>query len=182
MQTRKSRPSERGIRVKPHREVIKINGFEQSIARVITACFKNQSAQVRIVSLRIVCGVSSQRQLLTAGQLRLQRRCYSFSDLTLDAKNVIQLSIVRLGPELRTGLHVNQVNIHSYLSARFLDAALNDVPYAELLCDFGKIALFALISLGGNARNYFQICDLSKTRQDFFLDAIGEISVVGITA
>jgi hypothetical protein len=97
----------------------------------------------------------------TAGQLRLQRLRDSFSDLGLDAKNVTQLSIIRLGPELRAGLHVNQVNIDPHLITRLLNATLKDVRYAKLLCDFNEIARFALISLSRRARNHFQIPDLS---------------------
>ena len=83
---------------------------------------------------------------------------------------------------MRAGLHVNQVNIDPHLIACFLDATLKDVRYAKLLCDFSEIARFALISLRRSARNDFQIRDLGETRQDFFLDAIGEISVIRIAA
>jgi len=51
--------------------------------------------------------------------------------------------------------------------------------YAKLLRDFSKIARFALISLRRSTRNDFQIPDLGETRQDFFLDAIGEITLSG---
>src|SRR5215470_4792774 len=135
-----------------------------------------------IVSLRIVCGLGSQGLLFTAGQRRLQRFRYSFRDLGLDGKDVTQLSIVRLGPELRAGLHVNQADIDPYLIACLLDATLKDVRYAKLLRDLGKIARLALILLRGSARNHFQIRDFSQTRQDFLLDAISEISVLWIAA
>ena len=120
--------------------------------------------------------------LLTASQLRLQRLRDSFSDLGLDAKNVTQVPVIRLGPKLRAGLRVNQVNIDPHLIACLLDATLKDVRYAKLLCDFSKIPRFALISLRRSARNDFQIPDLGETRQDFFLDAIREISVIRIAA
>src|SRR5262249_18608451 len=102
--------------------------------------------------------------------------------LALDAKDIAQLSVICLGPELRTGLHVHQVNIDPHLISRFLDATLKDVRYPKLPCDFSKISRFALISLCRSARNHFQIPDLSEAREDFFLDTIGEISVIRIAA
>jgi hypothetical protein len=44
VRTRKSRPGKCKIRVKPDRQVIKIDGFEQGIARVVAARFKSQPA------------------------------------------------------------------------------------------------------------------------------------------
>jgi hypothetical protein len=56
------------------RKLTDIFGVESEIAkRVGAACFKSQSTQVGIVSLRIVCWLNCQRLLLTTGQLRLQR-------------------------------------------------------------------------------------------------------------
>ena len=132
--------------------------------------------------MRIICGLSSQRSLLTPSQLRLQRLRDSFGDLGLDAENITQLSVIHFGPELRAGLHVNQMNVDPHLIACLLNATLKDVRYAKLLRDFSKIARFALISLRRSTRNDFQIADLSETRQDFFLDAIGEISIIRIAA
>ena len=119
------------------------------------ACFKSQAAQIGIVSLRIVCWFNCQRLLLATGQLRLQRLRDSFGDLALDAKDVSQLPIIGLGPEVGIGLRVNQLHIDPHLIGRFLHATLKNVRYAKLLRDLGEIARFALIPLRGSARNYF---------------------------
>src|SRR5262249_32328985 len=120
--------------------------------------------------------------LFATGYFRLQRPRYSLCDLAFDDKDITQLSIIRLGPELRTGLGVNQVNIDPHLIACLLDATLDDVCYPKLLRDLSKIARFALILLCRSTRNHFQIGDLSQTRQDFLLDAIGKIGIVWVTA
>src|SRR5438093_11798304 len=112
-----------------------------------------QSPELGNVSLRIVCGPGSQRLLFTTGQLCLQRFRYSFSDLALDDKDIAELSIIRLGPELRTGLHVNQANIDPHLIGRFLHATLNNVSYAKLLRDLRQLSRFARIPLRRGARN-----------------------------
>src|SRR5439155_164827 len=116
----------------------------------------------------------------TAGQLRLQRLGDSFSNLALDAKDVSQLPVVGVGPEMGIGLRVNQLHIDPHLIGRFLDAALKDVRYTKLLRGFAEIPWFALIALRGSVRNYFQICDLSQPRQDFLLNAVRKIGVIRI--
>src|SRR5439155_26945705 len=147
IRTRKPRPSDGKIRVELYRLLIKTDGFQQGIARIVATCFKNQPAQIGIVSFGIVCGFSNQRLLLTTGQLRLQRFCDSFCDFALDAKDVIQLSIIGLGRELRVRLNMNYLNIDSNLICRFLDATRKNVRYAELLRDLREVARLALIPL-----------------------------------
>src|SRR5437868_15034449 len=105
-----------------------------------------------------------------------------FRSVAFDGKDVTQLSIIRLGPELRASLRVNQVNIDPDLIACFLHATLEDVHYAKLLRDLSKIARFALILLRRSAGNHLQIRDFSQTRQHFLLDAVSEISVLWIAA
>ena len=62
-------------------------------------------------------------------------------------------------------------------SPDFLHAAFEDVGHAELLRDLGQVARLALILLGRSARDHFQVRDLRQPRQDFVLDAAGEILV-----
>jgi hypothetical protein len=62
------------------------------------ARFKSQAAQIRIVSLRIVCWFTCQSLFLATGELRLQGLCDSFGDLALDTEDVDELAVVRIGP------------------------------------------------------------------------------------
>ena len=89
------------------------------------------------------------------GQLGLQRLRYSLGDLALDAKDVSQLPIVRLGPEVGIALHVNQLHIDPHLIGYFLDATLKNVRDTELLRDLAEIGRFALILPRGSARDHF---------------------------
>ena len=70
-------------------------------------------------------------------------------------KDVSQLAIIGLGPEMGIGLRVNQLHIDPHLIGRFLHATLKNVRYAKLLRDLAQIPRFALILLRGSARNYF---------------------------
>ena len=83
---------------------------------------------------------------------------------------------------MRIGLRVDQLDIYPHLASRFLHATFKNVCYAKLPCDLGEIARFAVVSLRGRARNYFQVCDLCQSRQDLLLDAFSEIGVVRIFA
>ena len=93
--------------------------------------------------------------LLATGKLRLQGLRYSFGDLALDAKDVSQLPIIGLGPEMGIGLRVNQLHIDPHLIGHFLHATFKDVRDAKLLRDLAEIGRFALILLRGSARDYF---------------------------
>ena len=61
-----------------------------------------------------------------------------FGDLALDAKDVSQLPIIGVCPEVGIGLRVNQLNIDPHLIGRFLHATLKNVRYAKLLRDLAR--------------------------------------------
>src|SRR5439155_23829868 len=99
MRSRKPRPSDRKVRVKLYRPLIKLSGFQQGIRCVrSTTCFKSQAAQIRIVGLGIVCRSDCQSLLLATSELRLQRLRYSLGDLALNPKDVSQLPVVGVSP------------------------------------------------------------------------------------
>src|SRR5262249_48816887 len=106
----------------------------------------------------------------------------SFSDLALDNEDVSQLPVVRICPQVRIILSVNQLHIDSHLVGRFLHASLENVRYTKLFCDLTEIARLTVIKLCGSARNYFQVSDLSQPREDLFLNAFSEITIVGVAA
>src|SRR4029077_4051486 len=157
VRTGKPRPGKRKIGVKLHRSLIETSGFPYQVGRVgeIAACFKSQAAQIRIVSLRIVCWINCQRLLLATGELRPQRLCDSFGDLALNPKDVSQLAIVGIGPQVGIGLRVNQLHIDPDLVGRSLYTTLQNVGYPKLLRDLGEIARLTFIALRGSARNDF---------------------------
>src|SRR4030095_10463302 len=153
IRTGKPRPGKRKIGVKLHRSLIEASSFSYQIGRVgeVAACFKSQAAQIRIVSLRIVCWFNGQGLLLATAYLRLQRLCYSSGDLALNPEDVSQLAIIGLGPEMGICLGGSHLNIDPHLVGRFLHASLKDVCYAKLLGYLAQIPRFALILLRGTA-------------------------------
>src|SRR4030095_1579545 len=162
---RKRRPSDRKIGVKLHRAFIKTSGFPGWGAEGTAACSKSHAAQIGIVSFWIVCWFNRQGLLLATGELGLQRLRDSFGDLALDAKDVSQLPVIGVCPEVGISLRVNQLHTDPHLVGHFLHAALKNVRYAKLLGDLGEIGRLALILLGGSAWNYFQTRDAMQPRQ-----------------
>src|SRR5881409_4060859 len=58
MCTRKPRTGKRKLGIKLHRPLVKTHGFQTGIGVAkgeMEACIKRQAAQIRIVSLRIIC-------------------------------------------------------------------------------------------------------------------------------
>src|SRR5207249_10777560 len=121
-------------------------------AIVAATVFQSQAAKIGVVSVRIGCCFNCQRLLLVTAELCLERLRNSFGDLALDAKNVSQLAVVGVCPEMGTGLRVNQLYIDPHLISRFLHAALKNVRYAKLLRVLGEIEWFALIGVCGSVR------------------------------
>ena len=89
------------------------------------------------------------------GELGLQRLRYSFGNLALYLKDINQVAIIGLCPEVGIGLRVNQLHIDPHLTSYFLHATLNNVRHAKLLRDLAESGRFALILLHGSARDYF---------------------------
>ena len=67
-----------------------------------------------------------------ASELGLQRLRDSFGYLAFDAKDVTQLPIVRLCPDVGISLRIEQLHIYPYLIGYFLHATLKDVRCAKL--------------------------------------------------
>ena len=101
----------------------------------------------------------------------MQRLRNSFGDLGLNVKDVGQLPIISLGPNIGIGLGINQLDIDPHLIGHLSHATLKNVRHAKLLCDLAEIPGFALILLRRSAGNDFQIRKTSQPRQDLLLNA-----------
>src|SRR5439155_3515096 len=98
----------------------------------------------------------------------------------LDRENVGQFSIVSVGPEMRVGQRVDELNVYANLIAGFLYAAFQNVRYAEALCDLAQVFGGAFEMLGRCTRDDFQVGNFGQARQDFILHTFTKVSVIGI--
>ena len=117
---------------------------------------------IKLVRGRVGRLLRSHHLLLRAGKLRLQGVRHRLGNVTLHRKNIAQLAIVDLRPEMRIGHRVNELDVDAHLVARFLHASFQNIRDAELPCDLGQIGRRALESLCRCPRNHLQVRDLGK--------------------
>src|SRR6266513_1963483 len=72
-----------------------VRGVVASVERI------SQTAQIRIISFRIICRFGSYDLLFLAGEFCPQLVGYSFSYLTFDRKDVGQFSVKGVSPKMR---------------------------------------------------------------------------------
>ena len=104
--------------------------------------------QICVVSFRILCPDHCDFLFFAAGEFRFERYGNFLGDVTFDTKDVDHFAIVSVGPKMIILERVDQLYRDAHLIARFLDAALENIGDAELLCDLAQIAGRALIFLG----------------------------------
>src|SRR5438477_4165323 len=95
------RPSKRELRIQSHRfsKIFMcgkgVRGLVASVERI------SQTAQIRIISFRVICRFGSYDLLFLAGEFCPQLVGDSFSYLTFDRKDVGQFSVECIGPKMR---------------------------------------------------------------------------------
>ena len=131
-----------------------------------------------------VCGRTLlNRALLGGRELRLQLIGNGFRDLTLNSKNIRQIAIVRLRPQMRVIAGIDQLRVDPHFVRCALHAALDQVRHAELLSDFAQIALRASFVLHhGCATDHLQVGDFCQIGQNFILHTVGEEGVLFFVA
>ena len=78
---------------------------------------------------------------------------------------------------MRVVLGVDQLHVHAHFVAGLAHTAFENRGHAELLRDVGNLFGRIFESLRRGARDHFQVADARKSRQDFLLDAVGEINI-----
>ncbi len=104
-------------------------------------------------------------------------------NLTLDGEDIIERAVVAFGPEVCVGLGVDQLHVDADSICVSLHAALEQVGYAKLLCNFAHVSgITAFVEHHARAADHLQIRDLRQVGQDFILHAVGEVSVLFVVA
>ena len=110
--------------------------------------------------LRILGWAGGNRALLGAAEFRLQSVGDFARDFAFDRKDISQLAIILIGPKMRIVPGVDELDIYSNLTFRFLNRALENSCDAELLRNFRQVFRRTLETLRRGARDYFEITDL----------------------
>src|SRR5208282_6860557 len=114
-------------------------------------------------------------------ELRLQRAGDPRRDLVLQGEQVADITVEPLGPELRTGFGIDELNVDPYLVGGPLDAALEDVTHAQFSADPLDI-IVSLVGESGVAGDHQASLDARDVGRQIFRDPISEILLPRVVA
>ncbi len=100
--------------------------------------------EVKLVGLRIACGANFDRLFFFREQLNLQGCNDRCRDVILHGKNVADVPIITLSPEMAVPLDINKLRIDPHLPAGHANAAGKHEIDIELLRDLGHATVPAL--------------------------------------
>ena len=97
------------------------------------------AAQVGIVSVRVLRAAKLELGRLIADKFHLELLRNRSRNVRLHFQNVADLSIIRLGPDMKTAHRINQLYSYSHFISRSTDAALQDRAHVQFMRDGGNI-------------------------------------------
>ena len=115
-------------------------------------------------------------------EVRLDRGDDVAGDFILDSKNVAQLAVVPLGPDVLAGRCVNQLPRYADLPTRGPDAAFEDITDRELEGNLADVDGSSLVGEGRIARDNEQPAQAGERRCNILGDPVREIFLFEITA
>jgi hypothetical protein len=110
--------------------------------------------QIKIVGLDVVSASLLYRLLLIRQQLEFQRADNGFGYLVLQGKDVVQVAIVALGPNVIVARSVNQLCGDSYTAAGLAHAPFQNVPDSKFARHFGDVDILTFVHKGTIARHH----------------------------
>ena len=97
-------------------------------------------------------------------------------DVVLHRKNArrLEVAVVRLGPELRSRLGVDELSAHANRGTSLADASFQHVPRAEFCAKGPFVSSLSLQSSRRGVRDDRQIAEPRKAGRDLLAEAVGE--------
>src|SRR5437867_8299477 len=130
-------------------------------------------ARIEIESDEIAGRPALNRQFLSSRDFSAKLLSDFLRNLALDGKQVVQIAIVLLGPDVRVRAGVDQLRVHVKPGADSPDAALQHMGDSQLVTDLTHILLAAIAHHAGSA-DHFQVGDFRKLGQNVVLHTIDE--------
>ena len=115
-------------------------------------------------------------QFLSSCDFGVQSFGDSLRNLALDGEQIIQITVVLLGPNVRVGARVDQLRIQVNPITAPACASFQHVRYAKRIADLAHISFTAIFHHAGPA-DHFEIGDLRQLGQNVVLHTIGEDGV-----
>ena len=122
----------------------------------------------------------SQAGSLVRRQGAQERRGNPFSNILLDAKHIVDLTVIFVGPELLPGACIDQAGCDQHSITQPTDASLEKRGYAERLADRVRGVGASFISHGRRVCDHLQAPHSSELARDVFGNPVTEVIVVRI--
>src|SRR5712692_2494910 len=119
---------------------------------------------------------------LSLGNGRSDGNCYCLGDLVLHRKDVREIAVVALGPDVVAGFGLDQLRGDADAVAGFTQAAFEHVAHAKLAPDLAKVRGFALVGKARIAGDDEEPRQPRDRGNDLLDDAVDEILLLGIAA
>ena len=138
--------------------------------------------QVRLVRVQVVSRALRQWSLPPAGEGDFQSIGDGARDLVLDLEDLLELSVVALGPKLIPVLGVDELRRDPKPFPRLPDAPLEYAAHLELLAHLSRIHVLPLEGERRSSRRHAKPLDLPESVDDLLGDLIGEELVLRVGA
>ncbi|HVE48426.1 MAG TPA: hypothetical protein VNG69_02270 [Casimicrobiaceae bacterium] len=113
---------------------------------------------------------------------RLDRSHYAFGDSILQVKNILEVALEPVRPDVYPGFGLDQLACDAHPIARSAKAALEHIANTELATDLFYIDHFVLIGEAGRACDDEECAHSRKCSDDVVDDAVGEVFLLRIAA
>ena len=155
--------------------------------QALASCARSQSLIHASHALKIEVHRVGMRCLFRAArlggdQLRAQLIGKPRDDFVLHVEEVGHGLIEALGPEMRAGLRVDELDVDAQPIAGALNAALQHIPHVQLAPDLLQIDMFSLVGEGSVAPDHERAGDAREIGGQALRHAIDEIFLLWIAA
>src|SRR6516164_3101164 len=119
---------------------------------------------------------------LRESQARLDRADNGQRELVLKRENIVELTVVTLGPNVRSDCGVDELPGYAHAIASLAHAAFEHITHAQLAADLLHVDCLALVGECCVARDDEEPSDARETSDDVLNHAVAEIILFRIAA
>ena len=141
-----------------------------------------QRAKIQIVGVEAFGTLSPRPFDLRPPQARLDDAGHLVGYLILQVENVLQRTVIFVGPEMRSGFSFEQLCRDAHASPGLAHASLQHVTHAKLTPDLARVDRLAFVDEARAARGHEEPLDPRQRRDDVLDHSVGEIFLLRIAA
>ena len=107
----------------------------------------------------------------------MQRLGDALGEIALDRKNIRDIAVVIVCPEMLVSVGVDQLHVDTHPVARATHTALENIGNTQRLANVTNVRRAATVLHHRGARNHLQVADLGQIRKHVVLNSVCEIRV-----